>query len=177
VAGTVPSEQILAQYRVPGSPFHWFLSLPPAARKSDPLAKWSVPAAWDRICSGEFAGTIHAELKALKEEQALLDRERRLDSGKEKRKEMEYWTWDDRQPELTTRKQRFHLSRRKQKSRTKFEYTALRRRVAFDKTKARADKAIMDDQKREAKAERKRINLAAKTGIENGEMQQPSLLV
>jgi len=111
----------------------------------------------------------------LKKQQEALDRERRLDSGKEKRKEMEYWTWDDRQPELTTRKQRFHLSRRKQKSRTKFEYTALRKRVAFDKIKERASKAINAEEKKVARAERKRINRATRTAVENGEVQQPGL--
>jgi len=89
---------------------------------------------------------------------------------------MEYWTWDDRQPELTTRKQRFHLSRRKQKNRTKFEYTALRRRVAFDKIQDKAARLTEAENKKVARAERKRINRAARTGIENGEVQQPGLL-
>jgi hypothetical protein len=143
VAGTVRADQLTPDERsAKGSAFHWFLRLPPTTiKKTDPLGQWSIPAQWKRLSLGEFPGNVLEEHREVVSAQRKLEKERRLRRGTQKRTEEEIWHWDGRQPELTTRKQRFHLSARRQKTRTRFELKRLRERLRFDLARPEKERA------------------------------------
>ena len=119
--------------------FRWFLTPPKPHRAVDPMGKWSVPEHWDRLCQpGQNTASIYYDLKNTKRLQAIVERERRIKAGKEKIPERESWIRPDRIPGVTTRLQRMHLSRRKQKSRTAKELKLVAARDEYDAMKRRA---------------------------------------
>lgn len=142
VTGTVRSSRLLESERGHGSPFRFFLSPPRQVARGSPLRRRNLGNDWDRICSGTFAGVIHGELDALKKESEEQRLQRRLDLKIDKRTEEQIWSWSGRQPELTTRKQRFHLNRRKQKNRDRLERGRLQARLRWDKVREEAAKML-----------------------------------
>ena len=173
VTGTVRSSRLLESERGHGSPFQFFLSPPPQVSRGSPLRRRNLGQDWDRICTGTFAGVIHGELNALKKESEEQRLERRLKLKLDKRTEEQIWSWSGRQPELTTRKQRFHLNRRKQKNRDKLERRRLQARLRWDKPREEAARRLEAEEKAAKTAQKAAEKWARRKGLK-AEAREPA---
>ena len=141
LVGSIRPELMTEEERTAtGSPFSWYLNLPiEKGRKGDPIREWSIIDQWNRLISGEFPGTVYRDHQAVQKAQAAVELERAYDSGKEKRPEREVWVWEGRQPELSTRLQRLHMSRRKRRNRAPKELRRVRHRLLWENKRAQSE--------------------------------------
>ena len=87
---------------------------------------------WQRLVDGEPVSQLQHEVAQAEKARENELREQALASGKIERTEREIWAWEGRDPEMTTRLQRLHLSRRKQKNRDQKEAKQLKFRSASE---------------------------------------------
>lgn len=133
------------------SAYAWFLSGPKLSRENDPQTHWSIPRHWQKLINNQSERKVLRSYKKVRGSQLSLEKARRQDSGRELRTEEEIWTWDKREPELTTPKQRLFLSRRHRINRDKYERRKLKARLRYDKLKEEVRVAVEKVEKKVAK--------------------------
>lgn len=103
------------------------------------LRPWDPAEHWDRLIAGVHPAETAADLNTLLEKRDEAKKEKAYADGREKRPEREIWRWEGREPELTTRLERLHLNRRKQRARPGKErkWMALRKGMETRRAEAR----------------------------------------
>ena len=147
---------ITSEYpKIPGeSRFRWFLTRPETQANGNEKLSFSIPDHWQRLLSGEHPQKTYHTWQRVKDARQAAQREADLAAHRIQRTEREIWTWEGRDPDMTTRLQKIHLNRRNQRRKVKEERELVARRKAKDEARALAEAEVREAASQDAEARR-----------------------